>query len=207
MRLRMARGSSICQRCRLGPYTLTVQAEGFQTYKKTGLVLTVGQELAIDATLNVGGVDQVVSVQADALSIDTTSPTQQSNVEEKVIRDLPLNGRNPSALTYTVAGVTDTTQNDAGSTTAPAKALDATNPQESAPSVHGSRPGGTYFSLDGANNTDPYTVIGGPFPNPDAVGEFSVVTGTYGSQYVSAPGGAVNIVTKSGTNDVHGDSI
>ena len=71
--------------------------------------------------------------------------------------------------------------------------------------THGVRSGGTYFSLDGASNVDPSSVISGPFPDPDATQEFSVVTGTYGSRYVSAPGGAVNIITKSGTNQVHGD--
>ncbi|MGA8026246.1 MAG: carboxypeptidase regulatory-like domain-containing protein, partial [Bryobacteraceae bacterium] len=191
----------------VGPYDIRVEAAGFRMYQRSGVVLTVGQELTVDVPLELGVADQVVNVEANAVAVDTTSATQQSTVEENVIRDLPLNGRNPAMLTYTVAGVTDTTQNDAGSTTAPAKALDATNPQQSAPSVHGSRPGGTYFSLDGANNTDPYTVIGGPFPNPDAVGEFSVVTGTYGAQYVSAPGGALNIVTKSGTNEVHGSAF
>jgi hypothetical protein len=65
-------------------------------------------------------------------------------------------------------------------------------------------PAGLSFSLDGANNTDPLSVIGGPFPNPDATAEFSVVTGTYGAQYVSAPGGAINIVSRSGTNNIHG---
>ena len=59
-------------------------------------------------------------------------------------------------------------------------------------------------TLDGATNVDPLGVIGGPFPDPDATQEFQVVTGTYGSRYVSAPGGAVNIVTRAGSNQFHG---
>ena len=61
-----------------------------------------------------------------------------------------------------------------------------------------------YFSLDGANNLDPYQTTGGPFPNPNAVQEFSILRSPYGARYVSAQGGAVNIVTKSGTNELHG---
>jgi len=77
-------------------------------------------------------------------------------------------------------------------------------PSQSAPTINGVRPGGTYFSLDGAGNTDPFNVIGGPFPNPDATQEFGVVTGTYGARYVSAPGGAVNVISRSGGNQFHG---
>jgi hypothetical protein len=73
------------------------------------------------------------------------------------------------------------------------------------PAINGIRSGGVYFSLDGATNVDPYTVNGGPFPNPDAVQEFRVLTSAYGAEYPSAPGGAINIVTKSGTNQFHGD--
>jgi hypothetical protein len=189
----------------VGSYTVEVKASGFSDYRQTSLVLTVGQSINLSIALKVGTSDQVVTVTADAVAVDSTSPTEQSTVEEKVIEELPLNGRNPAALTYTVAGVTDSTLNLSSANTGnQVKASDAAPPSESAPSVHGSRPGGTYFSLDGASNTDPFTVIGGPFPNPDATGEFSVVTGTYGAQYVSAPGGAINIVTKSGTNDIHG---
>ncbi len=70
----------------VGPYILSIQVQGFQKYEQRGLVLAVGQELAVDASLTVGASDQTVNVEADAVSIDATSPTQQSTVEEKVIR-------------------------------------------------------------------------------------------------------------------------
>ena len=109
---------------------------------------------------------------------------------------------------YTAAGITDATINPVG--TNPNSTVAASGSvlsDESAPTTNGVRPGGTYFSLDGAGNVDPYSVIGGPFPNPDATQEFSVVSGSYGARYVSAPGGAVNIVTKSGTNQIHGSAF
>ena len=188
----------------VGGYTLTVEAPGFQTYRQTGIVLTVGQHLTLDLKLKVGSAVSSVEVSAAAASVDTTSPTEQSIVDEAVVTNLPLNGRNPATLQYSVAGVTDSTLNISPSTGNQVKEPESASPQQTAPSVHGARPGGTYFSLDGANNTDPLSVIGGPFPNPDATSEFSVVTGTYGAQYVSAPGGAINIVSRSGTNNIHG---
>ncbi len=195
----------------VGSYTLDVAMAGFESYRQTNVVLTVGQQLQVNIPLKIGGSTETVTVEAAAVAVDVTSPTQQSTVEEKVVRDLPLNGRNPASLTYTVAGVTDTSLNivpsSSAALTSTVKAVDSSNPQESAPSVHGARPGGTYFSLDGAGNTDPLSVIGGPFPNPDATGEFSVVTGTYGAKYVSAPGGAINIVSRSGTNQFHGTAF
>jgi hypothetical protein len=189
----------------VGPYTIQVSAPGFTGYRQTNLVLTVGQQLSLTIRLKVGAEDQSVTVTADSVAIDSQTPTQQATVEQEVVQELPLNGRNPATLTYTVAGVTDVTLSPAATgSNSTVKEWDAVNPAASAPSVHGARAGGTYFSLDGASNTDPFTVIGGPFPNPDATQEFSVVTGTYGARYVSAPGGAINIVTKAGTNQIHG---
>jgi hypothetical protein len=189
----------------VGTYVLRVTAPGFAAYEQTNLSLAVGEHLTVDASLKVGTSSETITVASTAVALDSTSPTIQSVIEEKIVQNLPLNGRNPATLAYTVAGVVDSAANPINRATNSSFAPnDAVSAQESAPSVHGSRPGGTYFSLDAANNTDPYTVVGGPFPNPDATGEFSVVTGTYGAQYVSAPGGAINIVSRSGGNQIHG---
>ncbi len=190
----------------VGPYTIRVSKSGFSQYEQSGIVLTVGQVATIRVPLAVGTQTQNVVVTAEAPAVTITDSTIQSVVEEQVVADLPLNGRNPAALMYTAAGITDATINPVGtnpnSTVAGGALAD-----ESAPTTNGIRPGGTYFSLDGAGNVDPFNVIGGPFPNPDATQEFSVVTGSYGARYVSAPGGAVNIVTKSGTNQIHGSAF
>jgi len=189
----------------VGHYRLEAKAPGFKKYVQAGLVLTVSQELKLDIQLVLGVAEQVIEVTADAAQVDATSPTEQSTVEESMVQGLPLNGRNPASLVKSVAGVTDTTLNVSETdTNSNIKPADAVNPLEFAPAIHGARAGGVYFSLDGANNTDPYTIIGGPFPHPDATGEFSVVTGTYGARYESAPGGAINVVTRSGTNRLHG---
>jgi hypothetical protein len=190
----------------VGPYTVRVTKDGFSNYEQTGLVLSVGQIATLPITLTVGSAaTQNVIVTAETPSVDSTTPTIQNVVDELTVVDLPLNGRNPATLMYTTPGTTDALLNPTG--TNPNSTVSgggAALPDESAPTTNGVRPGGTYFSLDGADNVDPYSVIGGPFPNPDATREFSVVTGSYGARYVSAPGGAVNIVTKSGTNQIHG---
>jgi hypothetical protein len=192
----------------VGPYVIRVTKDGFESYKQEGIVLTVGQVATLQISLTVGTANQSVVVTAEAPAVESTESTIQNVVEEKVVSELPLNGRNPAALMYTAAGVTDATINGTGTnantTVAPGGSVLS---DESAPTTNGIRPGGTYFSLDGAGNVDPFTVIGGPFPNPDATQEFSVVTGSYGARYVSAPGGAVNIVTKSGTNQIHGSAF
>jgi outer membrane receptor protein involved in Fe transport len=187
----------------VGPYQLSVTKSGFQSYEQSGIVLTVGQNATIQVSLKVGSESQTVTVTAEAPVVDSSSSTIQNVVAEQTVSNLPLNGRNPATLINTVPGVTDATLN--GTTpVSTVKESDASPPQESAPTVNGTRPGGTYFSLDGASNVDPWNTIGGPFPNPDATQEFGVVTGSYGARFVSAPGGAVNIVTKSGTNGLHG---
>ncbi len=187
---------------------IRVSKDGFANWEQKGIVLTVGQVATIQVAMTVGAQTQDVVVTAEAPAVESTNNTIQTVVEENVVSNLPLNGRNPAALMYTTAGVTDATINGTGTnantTVAPGGSVLS---DESAPTTNGIRPGGTYFSLDGAGNVDPFTVIGGPFPNPDATQEFSVVTGSYGARYVSAPGGAVNIVTKSGTNQIHGSAF
>jgi hypothetical protein len=192
----------------VGPYVVRVNKDGFARYEQKGIVLTVGQVATIQVSMTVGAQTQDVVVTAEAPAVESTGNTIQTVVEENVVSNLPLNGRNPAALMFTAAGVTDATINPVGtnpnSTVAEGGSVLS---DESAPTTNGIRPGGTYFSLDGAGNIDPFSVIGGPFPNPDATQEFSVVTGSYGARYVSAPGGAVNIVTKSGTNQIHGSAF
>ena len=188
----------------IGPYVMSVSRDGFAHYKQDGIVLTVGQVASFQISLTVGAATQDIVVTAEIPAVESTDNTIQSVVDEQVVEGLPLNGRNPAALVYTAPGVTDALINPIGTNANSSVAPGASLLSESAPTANGVRPGGTYFSLDGAGNVDPNSVVGGPFPNPDATQEFSVVSGSYGARYVSAPGGAVNIVTKSGTNQIHG---
>jgi Carboxypeptidase regulatory-like domain len=192
----------------LGPYKLEVTTKGFAPFEQTGIVLTVGQVADFTVQLGVAGGVEKVMVTGEPATVEPTESTIQNVVEQAVVVELPLNGRNPANLLETTSGVNNAVLNiptGQAATVNPYMASDASLPGGSAPFTHGVRGGGTYFALDGASNVDPYNVVGGPFPDPDATQEFSVVTGTYGARYVSAPGGSVNIVTKSGTNAIHGD--
>ncbi|MCI0419263.1 MAG: TonB-dependent receptor, partial [Acidobacteria bacterium] len=134
-------------------------------------------------------------------------------IDQQQVLDLPLNGRNPAELLLLAAGVANPMMNNFSQGPGIAlqfaypSAIGGSDVQQGAliAAVNGTRSGGVYFSLDGANNVDAYAVTGGPFPNPDAVQEFRVMTSNYGAEYPSAPGGVVNIVTKSGTNTFHGN--
>lgn len=189
----------------VGSYVVKISKPGFAGYEETGLVLEVGQTATVVASLRVGVATEQVQVSTATPAVETTTAVLQTVVNEKTIQDLPLNGRNPATLVFTAPGVTDATLNlGALQTNSTVRTVPANLPSQIAPVTNGVAPGGTYFSLDGAGNTDPYNVIGGPFPNPDATQEFGVVTGTYGARYVSAPGGAVNVITRSGSNQIHG---
>jgi hypothetical protein len=190
----------------VGPYTLEAEKEGFSLYRQTGIVLTVAEAASVSVTLQVGRVSETVIVSGEASMVNTTDSTLSRLIGEQQVEGLPLNGRQPAALVFLAAGSSDPTLNIPTSNTGnPTLQNSLVHPREIAPSINGVRGDGVYFSLDGANNVDSYQVTGGPFPNPDAVQEFRVVTSTYGAEYVSAPAGAVNIVTKSGTNEFHGD--
>ena len=201
------RGAFLLPALAIGPYAMKVTATGFGDYQQTNIVLTVGQVATLNVPLSVGSSTQTVTVSSGVPLINQTEPTLETTIDQQTVVGLPLNGRNPATLVFNAAGAANTGQNTGTGQLASTNQITppgVTIPGSIAPAINGVRAGGTYFSLDGATNVDPLAVIGGPFPDPDATQEFQVVTGTYGSRYVSAPGGAVNIVSRFGANDLHG---
>jgi hypothetical protein len=191
----------------VGPYSMTVTYSGFSKYERTNIVLTVGQVANFEVALAVGASTETVTITAGTPLVEHTEATLQDTVDQETVVSLPLNGRNPADLVFTAGGVANTGENTGTGQLASTNQITppgVTIPGSIAPAVNGVRAGGTYFSLDGAVNVDPLSVIGAPFPDPDATQEFQVVTGTYGARYVSAPGGAINIVTRAGSNKFHG---
>ncbi|HTF68764.1 MAG TPA: carboxypeptidase regulatory-like domain-containing protein, partial [Edaphobacter sp.] len=180
-------------------YTISATAVGFQTYMQGGLVLLANQAATANLVLQVGSTNETVTVDANAVQVDTTTGTLSQVVDQKSVDNLPLNGRNAAALTTLVAGVI----------TAPGDGTDKGNTKtfpEAVPiSANGSRSDQTNYLLDGGNNTDEYTMANGPFPFPDALQEFSVQTSNYNAEFGQSAGAVVNIVTKSGESRFHGD--
>jgi len=188
-------GTYVLANLPLGPYKLDVSLQGFRSYEQTGIVLQVGAAPTINAVLGVGNLEETVSVEAAAPLVDVQSAGISEVVENERIVELPLQGRRVTDL-IVLAGAAVNTGDVSGQR----------NRQDSvAISVAGGLRTGVAYVLDGAMHNDPYDNTNMPFPFPDALQEFSVATGGLQAQAGMHSGAAVNAVTRSGTNALHGN--
>ncbi len=179
----------------VGRYTVVAELSGFQTAKNTDIVVRVNEDVRLDVALTVGAVTEVVTVSGMASSVETSTGTLKTVVDQERIENLPLNGRNPTQLMQLVAGVlTDRTDLTSGTT------YPGTTPVSSG----GARGNTTNYVLDGGSNNDHYTNGPNPMPNPDALQEFSVQTNSFSAEYGRNVGAIVNAVTRAGSNQYHG---
>jgi outer membrane receptor protein involved in Fe transport len=192
-------GSYIVRTLPVGLYTVRIEARGFQAWEARELRLQVNEIARVDATLGVASTTDSVTVSAAVVTVDTTSATLRTVVDQKRIEELPLNGRNVTQLLRLVAGVVADPRADVTSGT--------TYPGTVPVSVNGGRANATNYVLDGAQNNDLYSNAPNPFPNPDALQEFSVQTNNFSAEFGRQSGGVVNAVTKSGTNEFHGSAF
>ncbi len=174
-------------------YTLTVEKTGFATVKTEGLVLEVDQSLRRDVQLQVGTASQEVTVTGEAglLKQDTSEVSQVIN--DKVVADLPVNGRQFWQLALLSPGVSSGPPNRAG----PALGWDAII-------ANGQREDANVFLLDGFDNRDMDLNQDASPPDYEAIAEFAVHTNSYSAAVGSAAGAVINVQTKSGTNAFHG---
>jgi hypothetical protein len=179
----------------LGNYKVEVVAAGFKKVVQTGLVLEVGVVAHADAKLELGDVNQSVTITAEMPAMNTTSADVGRLVENKEIVDLPLVNRNVYALLSLTAGVESN-----------ANSIVLGYPEQRT-LINGGVDGGagsvTYY-MDGGINMTGLRNTGNILPNPDAIQEFQVETNNYNAQYGRASGGVVTVVTKAGTNTWHG---
>jgi hypothetical protein len=182
----------------LGPYILEAALPGFKMYVQTGIVLQVDANPAINIVLQVGTVSDQVEVQANAALVETHSTGIGTVVDNQRVTELPLNGRNPTELVF-LAGMA----NIGGS--------GFLNSVRNYPTVMISVGGGianwTAYNFDGAAHNDAYNSLNLPLPFPDALQEFKVESSTLPAQYGVHASANVNVVTKSGTNNFHGDAF
>jgi hypothetical protein len=183
----------------IGTYNMTVTAQGFQTYTRTGIVLEVGSNTAINVPMKVGAADVKIEVQSEGLALQTEDASFKQTIDQNAVTEMPLNGRQMTAL-ITLSG---------GSSAAPGG--DFTGSKYSYAAISVSIAGGmgntTEWRLDGGDNNDWMANTNLPFPFPDAVTQFSVESTALGSQSGSHSGGLVNVVTRSGTNQFHGSGF
>ena len=173
-----------------GTYTLTISHAGFRTQVTNGLEITLNRTIKINATLEVGTVQQKVEVSGQIPLLETSSSSEGSTIVPQQIEEMPINGRNYLDLLQLVPGVAINRQADIHD--------DNTTP------VLGERANNTGFLIDGQSNQN--ELNGGPAAqfNQDTIAEFQVITTGYKAEFGHASGGVVNVITKSGSNDVHG---
>jgi hypothetical protein len=173
----------------VGAYRVLVEAAGFSKMSSAPSALEINQTLRVDLKLEIGRLSDIVTVESVGSRIETENSTVGGTVTGVAIAELPLNGRNTLDLLATQPGVTPT------------------NPDSGAAggySIGGGRTDSVTYLLDGGLNNDLLSNAVIINPNPDAISEFRVLQSTYSAEYGRNAGGIVSIVTKSGTNDLHG---
>jgi len=179
----------------VGNYKLEVTLSGFKNALQTDILLEVGRNARVDATIEPGQVQEVVSVVADAPLVETNSAALSRTVGQNEVLNLPLVNRDLYSLLSITGGVTSNANSN------------SLGGPEQLTTVNGSQNaqiGSVSFQLDGGNNTAGLRGTGNPAPNPEAVQEFRVITNSYGAEYGRYPAGVVDVVTKSGTNQFRG---
>jgi outer membrane receptor protein involved in Fe transport len=173
----------------IGTYKVTAEHTGFRTVISTEQKLQINQALRIDVKLEVGAANQTVEVGAEAAPVETVNPTLGQSITGRVLTNMPLNGRDMLDLALLQPGVTESNDDNAGAGNY---------------SIAGGRSDSVTFLLDGGLNNDLLDNSNLLDPNPDAVAEFKLLTSDYTAEYGRNGGGIISVVTKSGTNQIHG---
>ena len=187
----------------VGTYNVTAELAGFQRHEQTGILIQANENVRVDVELQVGSVQETVTVEALATQVESRAMTLKETIDQRRVVELPLNGRNPADLALLTPGITSGTSNNTGDSREPGRRPRGTKTL----TANGSRNNNMAYTLDGGDNQDNLTNFNLPFPFPDAVQEFSVQTATGGVDQGNSSSGAINIVTKSGTNEVHGNAF
>ncbi len=177
----------------VGVYSVTVEQQGFHAARKANVSINVDQIVRADFDLTVGDISAVVEVESGAVALDSETASIGQIVSQRQVTQLPLNGRNFLQLLFLGAGAVETNGEQGGMRQGAGNAI----------SINGARPTSNNYLLDGTSNTD--TALGTPAAilSVDAIQEFKEQTATYSAEY-GFSANQVNIISKRGTNDVHG---
>jgi hypothetical protein len=182
-----------------GPYTIEAVLQGFRTFQQTGVVLQVGASPVINVTMSLGQVAETITVQANASLVETKNLGVGQVMTNKQVLELPLNGRNTADLLVLLPAAIPTPVGNATS-----RSMQGSN-GGIAYSLAGGLNFGVSYTLDGSTHNNPYDNLNFPLPFPDATGEFKAETSAMTAQNGMHSGGAVNVITKSGSNAYRGD--
>jgi len=180
----------------VGTYDVSANQAGFKKYLRKGIVVDLNEVLNLDIVLQVGGATETVEVTGAAPLVDTTSTQLGVVVGERAVSELPLAQRDAYQLLQLQPGV----QSQVG--------LDTVYGSDRAGvvSVNGGRGRDNNFTVNGGDGNDQFAGLPAIQPSPDAIAEFRVLTNTFDAEYGRNSGAVVNVVTKSGTNDIHGNA-
>ena len=179
-----------------GKYKVTIDGgPNFGAYQNDSVALTVGEDATLDARLELKGVQQTVTVTTETAPIETTKSDVSQTVEQRRIDNLPINGR--SYINFTL--INSQTTRDVSPTIGPAP--------NSGLSIGGARARGTAVSVDGADAVDNSINAIRSTLSQEGIQEFQLILSNYNAEYGRASGGVINIVSKSGTNEFHGDAF
>jgi hypothetical protein len=182
----------------VGPYRLEITKEGFNVYVQSGIVLQVDSNPEVNPVLQVGTVNQQIIVEAAAAMVETRDTGVSQVIDNKRVVELPLNGRQATQLVLLSGAAVQMPPTNINS---------LRNFPTISIQIAGGLTGGTTYTLDGGSYNDPINSLNLPLPFPDALQEFKVETSALLARNGQHAGGAVNAVTKSGTNQFHGNAF
>ena len=189
------RGEYVFPTLPVGKYTVEIEAPGFKKYSNRDLDVTIGHVIVVDAALELGEVSQVITAEAKAPLVETSSTQLGAVVNEATITNLPLNARDTYQLLQLQPGVQSQQGYD----------LFAGSERAGVVSVNGGRGRSNNFNVNGGDGNDQFIGVPAIQPSPDTIQEFRVLTNTFDAEYGRNSGAVVNVVTKGGTNDFHGN--
>jgi hypothetical protein len=181
-----------------GTYDVTVSLSGFKTYVQTGVVLSANERVALRAiTLEVGQLEETISVTAEAARIQTQSAERSGVITQEQLQEVTLKGRDYMGMLKLLPGVVDTQNREAPGWN-----------NLGGLSINGGRNNTINLTYDGVTNLDTGSNTG-PFlaPGLDSIAEIKVLTANYQAEYGRSSGGTINVVTKSGSRDFHGGAF
>ncbi len=182
-------------------YSVTVESANFKRSVQTDVKLDVGQRRSVDFALEAGNVSEVVTVEADQVAVELSTPTASTTINGDQVRELSINNRNFVQLVALAPGVSNDLSDQVF--------VGTTNPDGQANTiniaVNGARSSQNTFTVDGADITDRGSNITiQAYPSVDSIGEFKVLRSLFPAESGSSGGGQVNVVTRSGTDEFHG---
>lgn len=175
-------------------YTIKVSHPNYKNYQQNDIKIDANSAVRVDVTLELGAVTNTITVGANALQVETENTQMGEVIEKEKITSVPLNGRSFIDLLALQPGVSPY-QKD--STTGGVGVL----------SVNGGRPNSNGFMVNGADAEEKLQNGAALIPNIDSIAEFRIITNNFNAEYGNYSGGQINVVTKSGSNQIHGDAF